>query len=475
MQNRSMGAMALNIVGVLKPVSAELKRTFVFFFACFLLLCSANVFALDIRRETLPNGLKVVHVERHSLPIVMATLLVEASPLDEPADKAGIAYLTAKMLSEGSATKTANEISETMDFVGGSLEASTSSDFTTISLSVLKKDSEAGFELLSDILLSPTFPEVRLKKQKDLVKGALRRNEDDPAFVASKTFLREVFGNAPYGRLITGSMETIDRIQRDDVVSFYREYYSPGKASLVVVGDITPEELRALLQKQLGRWKSEGMPKARTGMSEGESGRKLFTINKEISQANIVMGHRGVARGNPDYYAVSVMNYIFGGGGFSSRLMKVIRDDMGLTYNISSSFSPTKEPGPFEIEVQTRNESAKTVIEETIKQINTMRTTPVSDQELSDAKAYLTGSFPRRLETSRRVADFLSAVGFYGLGDDYITRYPEYINRVTKDDVLRVAQKYLQPENLKIVVVGNKEKTGLSDPKSLEDINQLRH
>lgn len=164
------------------------------------------------------------------------------------------------------------------------------------------------------------------------------------------------------------------------------------------------------------------------------------------------------------------MNYILGGGGFASRLMKVVRDEMGLTYSIYSSFSGNKEPGQFEVEVQTKNESAGTVIKEILKQINKIKTETVTNQELKDAKAYLTGSFPRRLETSRRIADFLAAVQFYNLGDDYIEKYPDYISRVTKEDILRVAKKYLNSENYILVIVGNKKKMDLSYIQPSENI-----
>jgi zinc protease len=249
-------------------------------------------------------------------------------------------------------------------------------------------------------------------------------------------------------------------------VRFYHEHYLPENAILSVVGDLTSEELGSLIERYLRQWKigdRRQKTEHRAQTEKKHKDRKVVIIDKDITQANIVFGHRGIARENPDYYSVSVMNYILGGGGFASRLMKVVRDEMGLTYSIYSSFSSNKEPGQFEVEVQTKNESAGTVIKEILRQINKIRTEPVTDRELEDAKAYLTGSFPRRLETSRRIADFLAAVQLYNLGDDYIERYPDYINRVTKEDVLRVAEKYLNPENYVLVVVGNREKLRLPE------------
>jgi len=177
-----------------------------------------------------------------------------------------------------------------------------------------------------------------------------------------------------------------------------------------------------------------------------------------------------LSRDNPDYYDVVVMNYLLGGGGFASRLMKVVRDQMGLTYSIHSSFSANKEPAEFSVEVQTKNESAHIVIKEILKQIHTIRTQHVSDQELEDAKAFLIGSFPRRLETSRRITDFLSVVEFYNLGDDFINKYPKYISNVTKESIQKAALKYLDPDNYILVIAGKKEKLNLTDIKKFEDI-----
>lgn len=435
----------------------------------------AYAFSLEVKQRTTAAGLQVLQVERNNLPIVMLTLLVKASPLNEPADKAGVAYLTAKMLTEGTTTRSAAQISEDIEFLGASLEATTTQDFTTISLSVLKKDLDKGFELFSDILLNPAFQEDELSRRKALISGALRQREEDPAFVAGRAFIKEVFGPHAYGRLVEGSLESIGSLQRKEVLEFYTAHYCPDNALLSVVGEVTSGELNALMEKYLSTWKrscpglrSAAVTNASTApqpsaLTPGANIR-LVPIDRDISQANIVLGHVGIARNDPDYYAVQVMNYILGGGGFASRLMRVIRDERGLTYGIDSSFTGNKEPGQFEVEVQTKNASARAVIDEIVKQIALIRTEPVSDQELSDAKAFLTGSFPRRFETSRRIADFLAMARFYTLGDDYIQKYPEHIKSVTKEDVLRVAKKYLHPDRYVLVVVGNLKQMDLPKP-----------
>ena len=433
-----------------------------------LLMCAAcfapAANAFEIKREKLPGGLTVLYVERHELPIVMATLLVKASPLEEDPVKAGTAYITAKMLNEGTAGRKAADISQEIEFIGGSLETSTNNDFTTISLSVLKKDVEKGFDLFSDVVLHPSFPADELARKKELVKGALKQREEEPSFVAGREFIKDVFGEHPYGRLVEGGVESINAIEKADAVNFYNDFYRPENAILAVVGDISRDELAGLLDRYFSSWKAKQEQKDAKKMPLPPPVLKqprVEIIDKDVAQANIFFGGPGISRDNPDYYSVSVMNYVFGGGGFASRLMKVIRDEMGLTYSINSFFAPNKYPGRFEVEVQTKNESAGRVIEEILKQIRLIKAVPVTNQELQDAKDYLTGSFPRRLETSRKIADFLVAVQYYNLGDDYVDKYRDYIGGVTKEDVLRVARKYLNDENYVLAIVGNKKKLKL--------------
>ncbi|HMK55815.1 MAG TPA: pitrilysin family protein [Dissulfurispiraceae bacterium] len=420
--------------------------------------------AFEMHKEKLANGLTVVYVERREVPIVMATLLVKASPLQESSAKSGTAYIAAKMLSEGTATRKATDISREIDFLGAALDTSVNHDYTTLSLSVLKKDVNKGFDLFSDVALHPTFPSDEFARKKEQIKGALKQREEDPSYVAGREFSRDVFGNYPYGRPVEGSIQSIDGIGRDDVLNFYSSLYRPDNAILTVVGDIGRDELNSLLSRTFSSWNNQAdtvEQKTQPGTPQPLKGARVDIIDRDVAQANILFGYVGIARNDPDYYAVQVMNYIFGGGGFSSRLMKVIRDEMGLTYSINSFFAATKFPGRFEIEVQTKNESAGIVVGEILKQLRLMKEGPVSEQELRDAKDYLIGSFPRRLETSRKTADFLAAMLYYGLGDDYIDRYKTYISGVSREDVLQVARKYLDDKNYVLVVVGNKKKLKL--------------
>jgi zinc protease len=241
-------------------------------------------------------------------------------------------------------------------------------------------------------------------------------------------------------------------------MQFYNHEYLPNQTILTVVGDITVEQVRAQVAKRFTTWK------------RAENGGRVFPIphplekpvvrliEKDLTQATILMGHVGISRTNPDYYAVTVMNYILGAGGFSSRLMDSIRDNQGLAYHVGSHFEANLMPGPFIVSLQTRNEAANQAITGVVTELNRIRDAPVTDQELSEAKAYLVGSFPLRVDTTSKLAEVLALVELYGLGLDYFNRYPKLIEQVTKDDVLRVAKQYLNPGRYALVVVANQQK-----------------
>jgi len=442
----------------------KVKRNIIIAIAIILCLLTSPAGALDVRREVLPNGLTLLVYERHNLPVVQVSVGIDAGTIHEPKEKAGLSNLVATLLTHGTSKRTAEEISEEIEFVGGSLSASGGRDYITVGLSVLKKDINLGFDLLSDVILNPVFPEDEISKEKELIKASLKSQEEDPVFIASREFKRALFGEHPYGRLITGTAGTIDRISRDDLIDFHRRFYLPGNTIMAVVGDITYGEVRDLIDRYFKDWGGKNQSRPLLEDLKPLRGIRLIEIDRDLTQATVIIGHLGVKRSNPDYYAISVMNYILGGGGFASRLMQNIREERGLVYDIYSLFSADKYGGYFRVVFQTKNESADLAIREVFKEIRRIREEPVTEKELQDAKAFLIGSFPLRIETSARIASFLVAVEYYGLGVDYMEKYREYIGSVSRDDVLRVAKRYLDPENILLVVVGKEEKINLKLP-----------
>ena len=422
-----------------------------------LLYMAAPALAADINpvKVTTANGMTVLVLEQHFLPIVEIHALIKAGSAQDPSDKAGVANLVASLLDEGTTTRSSKQLAEQIDFVGGSLEAKAAEDFTTASARVLKKDLDLGFTLLADILMRPAFPKQEFDRVRSQVLGEMSSDNDDPGTVAMRAFNQLVFHNHPYRWPVNGTEETVAKITLADVQGFYAREYLPNQVILTVVGDVTVEQATALAQTHFGAWK-KGAPAARATKKPAAVEKKAVQlIEKDLTQSTIMLGHGGISRNNPDFYAVTVMNHILGAGGFSSRLMDSIRDKQGLAYGISSHYDARALPGSFWINLQTRTEATNQAIAGVLSEIKAIRDNPVSDQELSEAKTFLMGSFPLRLDSTAKVAQVLAQVEFYGLGFEYFSQYPKWIERVTKDDVQRVARQYLDPTRYALVVVGN--------------------
>lgn len=415
------------------------------------------------KRIVTPEGMVILISERHNLPMVKANLLIKAGSILEGEEKAGIANLTAQLLTEGTKRRTSSEISEEIDFIGGSLNTSGGDDYITVSLSVLKKDIEVGLDLLSDIILNPSFDEKEIERKKRLIKGQIKIKEEEPRAVANKVFIKEVFGSHPYGRPVEGTEKSLDRISREDIIEFHASNYIPNNTIVAIAGDITVDEVSLLINRYFAGWKKREIRDKRLPEPPILKGHRVLRIDRGLAQATIILGHQGISRDSPDFYSISVMNYILGGGGFASRLMQNIRDSQGLAYDVYSLFTPKKEPGDFRVSVQTKNETAHLAIKEVFKEIKRIREEGITEEDLSDAKGYLTGSFPLRIDTNAEVSNLLTLIEFYGLGLDYPDRYKNLVNGVTREDVLRVAKKYLDPENLVLVIVAKQEEVQLDE------------
>ncbi len=413
------------------------------------------------KRIPLGNGMVLLLSEKHTIPMVTINMAIKAGDTAEPEDKPGLASITASLLMQGTKRRTASRISGEIDFVGGALSVSGGDDFASAGLRVLKKDIRTGLDLLSDVLMNPVFDQKEIDRKVKEILAEIQRQKEEPNVVAGEAFAKAVFGRNAYGRTSDDVAAYLPKLTRQDILAFYSARYNPKNTIIAVVGDVTEKEINSLLKEYFKAWQGREQALPSPVAPPDRMNTSVIKIDKNITQANIDMGHLGISRENPDYYAVMIMNYILGGGGFSARLMDNIRDNKGLAYDVHSMFSAQKEPGAFTISIQTKNESANDVIAETFKEINRIQAEPVSDRELADAKAYLTGSFPLRMDTYAKIAGMLTSVEMYNLGLDYPQKYPGLINAVTKEDILRVAKKYLHPDKMVIVVVANQEKAKL--------------
>lgn len=409
------------------------------------------------KRTVLNNGMVLLTSEQRALPMVSIELLIDAGSRHEPAEQAGLANLTARLLTYGTKKRSAVQISETLDFMGASLSASCGEDVATVSMTILKKDLAAGLELLAEILTRANFPAAEIDRQKQAVIASIRARQEDPGAVAAIAFGAALFPKSPYGRPVDGTEATVKSLQQKALQDFYTRHYRPNRAILAVVGDVAEKEIADALGKAFKAW-SKGAAGTKPAPPAQIGAAQTVQVKKDLTQANIVLGHNGVTRGNQDYYAIQVMNYILGGGGFSSRAMDSIRNERGLAYSVYSYFAAEKGHGSFQFVMQTRNETAAEAIRIARDEMRRIREQPVDEQELSDAKDYLIGSFPLRFDTNRKVASFLAQVEYYELGLDYPERYSDLIRKVTREDVARVARQYLRPDDLITVVVGNSTK-----------------
>jgi zinc protease len=405
--------------------------------------------------KTLPNGLKIIVAENHEQPVVSMRLLIKIGSCLDPADKAGLANMTAGLLRKGTATRDANKISQEIDFIGGSLGAGSDLDASYATSEVLTKHFDKGLDLLSDIVLNPAFAPAEIERLRKQTIGALMQAKDDPNSIVDEQYKKYLFGDHPYGKPESGTIESVSSLTRDDIVGFWQKNYIPNNSVLFVVGDVKPEDVFPKIEASLGAWKQGTPPDMKFAAAKPASGIKVILINKpDATQSSVKIGNLGIDRHNPDIFNCRVMNYILGGGGFVSRMMTEIRQKRGLTYDINTQFSYNRFPGEFTVTTFTRNDSTARAISGIFEQLNKIRDTDIAPQELKETISFYNGMFPRQFETLDQVANQLSNVELYGLGKDYLAGYLDRIGKVTATDVRSVAQKYIDPKNLLIVVVG---------------------
>jgi zinc protease len=319
----------------------------------------------------------------------------------------------------------------------------------------LKKYEGETLGLLAGILTEPGLRDADIERKRVEQVAEIKAAEEQPGYTASVEFMKDLFGDSPYGHPGAGYSDSATKLTNDDVRGFYRDHYKMGNAIVAVAGDVTSDEVKALLEKELASLGGTVAPQQEPPPINVAPGLHVKLIDRDVVQANIIMGSGGVERSNPDFYRLKVMNYILGGGGFSSRLVKVVRSEHGLAYSVNSGFEPGKYQGAFEVGLQTKNQSSNEAIDLTLQQLREIQEKPVSDAELDGAKKFLIGSFPLNIERQSAIASFMIQIEFYNLGLDYADQYPKLIGAVTKDDVLAVAKKYLHPDSMVLVAVAN--------------------
>jgi zinc protease len=404
--------------------------------------------------KTLANGLQVIAVLHHEQPVVSMRMIVKAGGALDPKGKHGLADLTASLLTQGTEDKTANELNEEVDFIGAVMGAGAGTDLSFVNMVVMKDSFDRGLQILSDVARRPAFAPAEIDRQRQQLLSSLQVSFEDPEFIANAVFRRLVYGFHPYGMPQNGTPESIASLTRDDLLAFHRRNFVPNNSILAIVGDVTEQEAFAAAEKVFGAWQRRDVPVEKF-VDPPEPTRRVVIVNKpDAVQTEVRVGQIGVRRDHADYMALNLAIRILGGEG-ANRLHQVLRTERGLTYGASADMDTLRETGAFEASTNTRTEATGEALRLMVDEFWRLQRERVGERELSDAKAYLTGSFPLTIETPDAIATQVLNVIFYGLPVEQLQSFRQRVNAVTTDDVERVARYYLRPDRLSIVLVGN--------------------
>jgi zinc protease len=404
--------------------------------------------------RTLPNGLQVVAVSHHEQPAVSLRLILRAGGAQDPVDKPGVAYLAASLLDQGTTTRTAEQVATTIDSIGGAIGAGAGSDVTFINAAVMKDSLGVALDLLSELARHPAFAAEEIDRQRQQILSGLKVSYDDPDYLAGVVFDRLVYGFHPYGKPDSGTPQSVGAVTRDDLLAFHKRWFGANNAILAIVGDVTAEEAFAGAQRAFGSWERVEIPTVKAAEPPPPTRRVVIVDRPGAPQTEIRVGNIALPRRHPDYLALDVALKILGGEG-GNRLHRVLRSERGLTYGASADLNALKDTGDIVAETDTRSEKTAEALRLIVEEIVRLQRMRVQQRELSDAQEYLTGSFPLTVETPSAIAlQVLNAV-FYGLDLNELQTYRDRVNMITVDDIQRVAQQYLRPDKLSIVLVGD--------------------
>jgi zinc protease len=408
-------------------------------------------------KKVLPNGLTVYALEYHEQPTVAVRLMITAGAERDPANLPGVASFTADLLNKGTKTRSATKIAETIDQVGGSLEASASLESTNVMTRTLTDSVNVGFELMNDIVMNPAFAADELARAQQQSESNLVANMQDPDFLADTVYERVIYGNHPYGHLQGGTLGSIPRIRREDLIKFHDTFYAPNISALAIVGDLPTSESFKLAEQWFGNWPRKDVTTRTDSEIPKFNGRRIVVIDKPDSvQTEIRVGHTTVSRKDPDYFNVLVASYVLGGSG-SGRIYQALRVERGLTYGAYSAVDPHRGPSDFYSTTDTRTPKTGEAVSLLLEQIQKFRAAEVPPQELKNAKSYIIGSFPLSIEVPADLANRLTTVFLYDLGDNYLKTFRDRLADVSGGDVLRVAKDKISADNAGIVLVGKAE------------------
>ena len=403
--------------------------------------------------HTLESGAEVIMVPDGRLPVVSINVMIGSGTAEDPGELVGLAEMTAEMLNKGSETRSAGEIAEAIDYLGARFSANASNDWTNIGFHTLRDHLDESLGILGEVLFGPVFPDSELETLRERMLTSLRTEVTQPAMLARRFFLREIYGDHGYGRLATP--ESVAAISRQDLLAFHQQHFRPDNMLIVVSGAIEPEDMRARLDEfvPVGEW-GESDDAERSAPTTETGGEILLVHRHGAVQATIRAGHRIADATHPDWVTIDVIDRILGGGA-TSMLFRVLRDQKGYTYGAYSGFTERIDEGHFQARTEVRNEVVGSALETMLDLFAQIRDDRVSDEQLHRARDYLTGSFPLQIQTPQQISTGVATNHLLGRDPEFIESYRERVDAVTAEDVQRVARTHLRPDYMAIVIVGD--------------------
>ena len=424
-------------------------------------LCCISTIAFatpNIQHWQSASGAKVLFVEDHDIPMLDVAVTLQAGSSFDAAGKSGVAGMTHQLLDSGSEGLSEDEISRGMADIGAQFGGGFDPDRSSISLRTLSSAAQRdkALDIMARVLQHPVFPEAILAREKVRLIAALKEAETKPESIAEKAFQKAVFGTHPYALLGSGEVESVEKITIQDLGDFYRAHYQAGHAVVAIMGDATRAQAEAIAQQLTAQLPSSAAPAAlpKVVMKIAASEQR---ISHPASQSHILIGAPGMARNDPDFFPLYVGNYTLGGGGFVSRLMDEVREKKGLAYSVYSYFMPLKQPGAFQIGLQTKKEQADEALQLAHKTLADFIAQGPTEKELQAAKQNIIGGFPLRIDSNRKILEYLSIIGFYDLPLTYLDDFTRNIDQVTVAQIREAFKRHIDPQAMATVIVGAPE------------------
>jgi zinc protease len=421
-----------------------------------LVFSSAAQAGVKIQHWQTASGSEVYFVENHDLPIVDLSVNFAAGSARDSAEKSGLAGITRYMMTLGAAGMSDEKIANKMADVGAILGGDFDADRAGFKLRTLSSEREKtqALAVFTQILQQPDFPENVLEREKARIISGLQESATQPESISSKAFMAALYGSHPYSLDDSGEVDTVAKIKRGDLQSFYKQYYGAKGAVVAIIGDLTREQAAAMAESV-----SSGLPNAPAVSPIPAVSLPTQALEKRIahpaSQSHILLGYPGLKRGDPDLFTLYVGNYILGGGGFVSRLTEEVREKRGLVYSVYSYFMPMAEAGPFQVGLQTKKDQAEDALKLVRETLAKFIQNGVTEAELKAAKANIIGGFPMRIDSNGKILDYLAVIGFYKLPLNYLDEYNSNVEKVTVAQIKDAFSRRLKPENFVTVIVGD--------------------